>query len=87
MKLYVNGKLMQDGNTSTMIFDPAYIVHYVSQFMKLEAGDIISTGTPPGVGLGMSPPTYIKAGDVVRLEIESLGYQKQTMIPFDTSEE
>jgi len=87
MRLYVNGKLMQDGNTSTMIFDPAYIVHYVSQFMKLEAGDIISTGTPPGVGLGMSPPTYIKAGDVVRLEIESLGYQKQTMIPFDTSEE
>jgi len=57
MRLYVNGKLMQDGNTSTMIFDPAYIVHYVSQFMKLEAGDIISTGTPPGVGLGMSPPT------------------------------
>ncbi|MEL7341305.1 MAG: fumarylacetoacetate hydrolase family protein [Bacteroidota bacterium] len=63
LKLWVNEKLCQDGNTRTMIFSPTYIIWYVSQFMQLEAGDLISTGTPPGVGLGMKPPTYLKAED------------------------
>lgn len=78
MRLSVNGQLMQNGNTRTMIFNCQYIVHYLSQFMTLEAGDVISTGTPPGVGLGMKPPVYLKAGDVVELSIEGLGSQKQT---------
>ena len=60
-----------------MIFSPAYLVHYLSQFMTLESGDLISTGTPPGVGLGMNPPEYLKPGDVVELEIEHLGTQRQ----------
>lgn len=77
MKLWVNGQLMQDGSTETMIFNCQYLVHYLSQFMTLEAGDVISTGTPPGVGLGMIPPTYLKEGDVVELSIEGLGSQKQ----------
>ena len=63
-----------------MIFDPFHIVHYLSQFMLLEAGDIISTGTPPGVGLGMKPPVFLKSGDVVELNVESLGSQKQTFV-------
>lgn len=77
MQLWVNGVKMQDGNTKTMIFDCYYVVHYLSQFMTLEAGDVISTGTPPGVGLGMKPPIYLKAGDEVALEIEGLGRQEQ----------
>lgn len=77
MTLAVNGQEMQHGNTRTMIFDCYYVVHYLSQFMTLEAGDLISTGTPPGVGMGMSPPTYLKDGDVVELSIEGLGTQKQ----------
>lgn len=81
MTLSVNGKLMQNGNTKTMIFDSFYLVHYLSQFMTLEAGDLISTGTPPGVGLGIKPePVYLKAGDVIELSIEGLGSQKQTCI-------
>ena len=80
MTLWVNGVQMQKGNTSTMIFNAYYIVHYLSQFMTLEAGDLISTGTPPGVGLGMKPPQYLKAGDVVELAIEGLGRQKQTCV-------
>ena len=60
-----------------MIFNPSYLIHYLSQFMTLEPGDVISTGTPPGVGLGMKPPQYLKAGDVVDLEIEALGTQRQ----------
>lgn len=81
MTLSVNGKLMQNGNTKTMIFDCYYLVHYLSQFMTLEAGDMISTGTPPGVGLGIKPePVYLKAGDVIELSIEGLGTQKQTCI-------
>jgi 2,4-didehydro-3-deoxy-L-rhamnonate hydrolase len=71
---------MQKGNTRTMIFDCYYIVHYLSQFMTLEAGDLISTGTPPGVGLGMDPPRYLRPGDVVELSIEGLGSQKQVCI-------
>ena len=78
MQLWVNGDKMQDGNTNTMIFDAFFVVHYLSQFMTLEAGDLISTGTPPGVGLGMKPPRYLKAGDTVVLEIEGLGRQEQT---------
>lgn len=77
MSLHVNGTQMQSGNTGTMIFDCFYLVHYLSQFMTLEAGDVITTGTPPGVGLGMKPPQYLKAGDVVELTIEGLGTQKQ----------
>ena len=68
-----------------MIFSPAYIVWHLSQFMKLEAGDIISTGTPPGVGLGMVPPTYLKAGDVVELEIDGLGRQRQEFVAYSGS--
>jgi 2,4-didehydro-3-deoxy-L-rhamnonate hydrolase len=77
MSLQVNGKQMQTGNTKNMIFDCFYLVHYLSQFMTLEAGDMISTGTPPGVGLGMKPAQYLKEGDVVELTIEGLGMQKQ----------
>lgn len=77
MELSVNGRRMQNGSTATMIFGVAYLVHYLSQFMTLEAGDLISTGTPPGVGLGMKPPTYLRSGDVVDLTIEGLGCQRQ----------
>lgn len=77
MELSVNGTRMQSGSTQTMIFGCLYLVHYLSQFMTLEAGDLISTGTPPGVGLGMKPPRYLKAGDIVELGIEGLGKQRQ----------
>jgi 2,4-diketo-3-deoxy-L-fuconate hydrolase len=77
MTLLVNGGLMQNGSTETMIFSPAQIVHYISQFMTLEPGDLISTGTPPGVGLGMKPPRYLRHGDIVELEIHHLGKQRQ----------
>jgi 2,4-didehydro-3-deoxy-L-rhamnonate hydrolase len=80
MELKVNGTLMQHGNTNTMIFDVNYLVWYLSQFLTLEAGDVITTGTPPGVGLGMKPPRYLKAGDVVELSIEQLGNQRQKFI-------
>ena len=80
MKLSVNGQIMQDGSTHFMIFKPAYAIWYLSQFMKLEAGDLLSTGTPPGVGLGMKPPLYLKAGDVVELSIEGLGMQRQLFV-------
>jgi 2,4-diketo-3-deoxy-L-fuconate hydrolase len=77
--LTVNGKMMQDGNTSTLIFKIPFLVHYISQFMTLLPGDIISTGTPPGVGLGMKPePVFLKEGDVVELGIDGLGTSKQT---------
>ncbi len=79
MTLSVNNIMRQNGSTSTMIFKPNFLIYYISQFMQLEAGDIISTGTPPGVGLGMKPPTYLKAGDEVSLEIEGLGRQVQVM--------
>ncbi|MFT4156176.1 fumarylacetoacetate hydrolase family protein [Parafilimonas sp.] len=80
MKLTVNGVQMQNGNSSKMIFNVYYVVHYLSQFMTLEAGDIILTGTPPGVALGMQEPQYLKDGDVVELSIEQLGTQKQTCV-------
>lgn len=78
MKLSVNGTIMQNGNSKTMIFNPYHLVHYLSQFMLIEAGDIVSSGTPLGVGLGMNPPQYLKPNDVVELSIEGLGNQKQT---------
>ncbi|HWK66228.1 MAG TPA: fumarylacetoacetate hydrolase family protein [Rhizobiaceae bacterium] len=77
MWLKVNGETMQDGSTRTMVYGVAFLVSYLSQFMSLHPGDIISTGTPPGVGLGMKPPRFLKAGDVVELGIEGLGTQKQ----------
>lgn len=76
MWLDVNGERMQTGNTKTMIFDVAYLVHYVSQFMELRPGDIITTGTPPGVGMGMNPPVYLDEGDVIELGITGLGSQR-----------
>jgi 2,4-didehydro-3-deoxy-L-rhamnonate hydrolase len=80
MWLDVDGHRYQDGNTSTMIFKPAFLVHYLSQFMSLQAGDVISTGTPPGVGLGQKPPVYLRAGQEMRLGIEGLGEQRQRTI-------
>ncbi len=77
MWLDVNGKRMQDGSTRTMIFDVATLVSYVSRFMSLQPGDVISTGTPPGVGLGLKPPVFLKAGDVMELGIAGLGVQRQ----------
>ncbi len=80
MKLWVNGERRQTGTTAKMIFNVPSLIHYLSQFMTLEPGDLISTGTPPGVGLGMKPPRYLESGDVVELEIERLGRQKQVCI-------
>jgi 2-keto-4-pentenoate hydratase/2-oxohepta-3-ene-1,7-dioic acid hydratase in catechol pathway len=82
MSLEVNGKTMQKGSTSTMIFKCDFILHYISQFMVLEPGDVVTTGTPPGVGLGMKPPLFLKAGDVMKLSIEGLGTQQQKVVPF-----
>jgi len=79
MWLDVNGRRYQNGSTKTMIFKPAFLVHYVSQFMSLQPGDVISTGTPPGVGLGQKPPVYLNAGDVMELGIEGLGAQRQVV--------
>ena len=79
MTLTVNGEVRQSGTTATMIFGVAHLVHYISQFMVLEAGDLIATGTPPGVGMGMKPPVYLKPGDVMELEIEGLGRQRQAL--------
>lgn len=81
MWLTVNGKTYQTSNTSNLIFKIPFLVHYLSQFMTLLPGDVISTGTPPGVGLGIKPePVYIKAGDVIELGIEGLGSSKQTAV-------
>jgi 2-keto-4-pentenoate hydratase/2-oxohepta-3-ene-1,7-dioic acid hydratase in catechol pathway len=77
--LTVNGKIMQDGNTSNFIFNVPFVIAYVSQFMTLLPGDVISTGTPAGVGLGFNPPVYLKAGDVVELGIDGLGTSKQVL--------
>jgi 2,4-didehydro-3-deoxy-L-rhamnonate hydrolase len=81
MWLDVNGVRRQDGSTSTMIFDPYVIVHYLSQFLVLEPGDLINTGTPPGVGMGFQPQVWLQAGDVMELGIEGLGQQRQTVVP------
>ncbi len=80
MWLTVNGQTMQKGSTRTMVYGVAHVIAYLSQFFTLHPGDIISTGTPPGVGMGMKPPHYLKAGDVVELGIEGLGTQKQVCV-------
>ena len=80
MKLSVNGEIRQDGNSKTMVFKPAYTIYYLSQFMKLEAGDVILTGTPPGVAMGMDPPKYIVSGNLIDLAIQDLGNQKTKFI-------
>ncbi len=79
MWLEVDGKRFQDGSTETMIFGVRHLVHYISQFMTLEPGDVISTGTPPGVGMGQKPQIYLKEGQVMRLGIEGLGEQRQSV--------
>jgi 2,4-didehydro-3-deoxy-L-rhamnonate hydrolase len=78
--LDVNGTRRQTGSTSTMIFDPLFIVHYLSQFLVMEPGDLINTGTPPGVGMGYDPPVFLKAGDVMELGVEGLGSQRQVIV-------
>jgi len=80
MWLDVNGQRRQTGSTSTMIFGPHFIVHYLSQFLVLEPGDLINTGTPPGVGMGMKPQIWLQVGDVMELGIDGLGSQRQTVI-------
>lgn len=83
MWLDVNGKRMQDGSTATMVYKVPFLVSYLSQFFTLHPGDVVSTGTPPGVGLGMKPPQYLKPGDVVELGIEGLGTQRQVCVADD----
>jgi 2-keto-4-pentenoate hydratase/2-oxohepta-3-ene-1,7-dioic acid hydratase in catechol pathway len=80
MWLDINGVRQQTGNTRTMIFDPYFIVHYISQFLVLEPGDLIDTGTPPGVGMGHTPPIWLQPGDVMELGIEGLGRQSQRVV-------
>ena len=82
MWLDVSGKRMQTGSTKTMIFSIAHQLHYITQFMVLEAGDVVTTGTPPGVGLGMKPPHFLKTGDTMKLHIAGLGKQMQKVVPF-----
>lgn len=80
MWLEVNGERVQDGSTRTMVYGVAHLISYLSRFFTLHPGDVISTGTPPGVGLGFNPPRYLKAGDVVELGIEGLGQQRQVCV-------
>lgn len=82
MELSVNGEVKQKGSTSTMIFSIPFLLSYISQFMVLEPGDVVTTGTPPGVGSGMKPPQYLQPGDVMHLKIEGLGEQRQRLVPF-----
>jgi len=82
MYLDVNGTRCQTGSTATMVFGVAHIISYLSSFVTLVPGDVISTGTPPGVGMGMKPPQYLRAGDVVELGIEGLGVQRQTVVAY-----
>jgi len=82
MFLDLNGKRVQTGNTSTMIFGAAFIVAYISKFLLLEPGDVITTGTPPGVGMGMKPPVFLKPGDTMHLGITGLGEQRQTCVAY-----
>jgi 2-keto-4-pentenoate hydratase/2-oxohepta-3-ene-1,7-dioic acid hydratase in catechol pathway len=81
MWLEVDGNRYQNGNTRTMIFGVVHLVSYISQFMSLRTGDVIATGTPPGVGLGLKPPRYLKAGEVMRVGIAGLGEQRQRTVP------
>jgi len=82
MSLDVNGERRQTGSTKTMIFGIKHLLHYMSQFMVLEPGDVVATGTPPGVAAGMKPPKWLKAGDVMALKIAGLGEQKSKVVPF-----
>ena len=82
LRTWVNGELRQDGSTKDMVFGVRHLVWYASQFMVLEPGDVVTTGTPPGVGLGFKPPVFLKAGDVMKLNIEGLGTQQQKVVPF-----
>ncbi len=79
MTLSVNGELVQNGSSSTMVFKVPFLVHYISQFMALEPGDVITTGTPPGVGMGMKPPRYLRPGDRMEVSIAGLGVQRQVV--------
>ncbi|NDL58121.1 fumarylacetoacetate hydrolase family protein [Phytoactinopolyspora mesophila] len=81
LRLWVNGELRQDGNSSNLIFGIGHVIWYLSQFMVLEPGDLVNTGTPAGVALGMAGQPYLKPGDVVELEIPGLGRQRQTLVP------
>jgi 2-keto-4-pentenoate hydratase/2-oxohepta-3-ene-1,7-dioic acid hydratase in catechol pathway len=83
MSLVIDGKVKQNGSTATMLFSPTFIVHYVSQFMQLEPGDLINTGTPPGVGLGSKPPAYLVGGETMVLTIAHLGSQTQHVKKFE----
>lgn len=82
MWLDVDGRRMQDGSTATMVFGVAFLVSYLSRFMSLQPGDVISTGTPPGVGMGRKPPEFLAAGDVLRLTVEGLGEQRQKVAAY-----
>ena len=78
--LDVDGQRMQDGSTATMVYGVAFLISYLSRFMSLQPGDVISTGTPPGVGMGQKPPAYLRAGQTMRLGIDGLGIQTQTTV-------
>jgi 2,4-didehydro-3-deoxy-L-rhamnonate hydrolase len=82
MSLDVNGVRKQTGSTQTMIFSIPFLLAYITQFMVLDPGDVVTTGTPPGVGSARDPREYLKAGDVMTLQIEGLGAQRQTVVPF-----
>lgn len=84
MRLSLNGEIRQNSSTAQMVFKPDFLVYYLSQFMVLEPGDLINTGTPPGVGLGQKPPLYLKEGDVMELEIEGLGKQTQAVVSYNS---
>jgi 2-keto-4-pentenoate hydratase/2-oxohepta-3-ene-1,7-dioic acid hydratase in catechol pathway len=79
----VNGHRYQDGNTRDMVFGVAFLIHYLSQFMSLQPGDVIATGTPSGIGMALKPPVFLKPGDVMELEVEGLGKQRQEVVAFD----
>lgn len=83
MSSVVNGEPRQTGSTATMIFDPVYLVRYVSRFLAFEPGDLLLTGTPPGVGAGFEPPRFLRAGDVVELAVDGLGRQRQRLVDAD----
>jgi 2-keto-4-pentenoate hydratase/2-oxohepta-3-ene-1,7-dioic acid hydratase in catechol pathway len=83
--LTINGKIMQDSNTANFIFKIPFLISYISQFMTLLPGDVISTGTPPGVGLGMKPPVYLKTGDIMELGIEGLGISRQRVLGYSSN--
>jgi len=82
MSLDVDGKRYQTGSTSTMLFSPTFLVHYLSQFIALEPGDLINTGTPPGVGMGQKPPTYLHGGETMVLSLSCLGMQTQAVVSY-----